>query len=312
MSTPRRAPDRQRFHDVHTGDASAPFGSGAALREAACASRRERQRVAQARARRQRRAAIAALIAVTLFVVGWRTIGAGDAPAPDEAPASTGPSLLQAGASDEPQGPATPLFATYRSLELHLPVAEADLTELAFHQASGMKALPMESLLPDADPSAVDEKHGTGRAPAEVDEDATEPRVLGGQVIRMWRTNHYGAPDTAADVGALAGTTVIAPVSGTVVQVKPYQLYGAHEDLEIHIQPTGWPEIDLVMIHVTDPLVEAGDPVIAGVTRVASVRLLSDRVDHQLAVYTPDAGDHVHLQLNRVEEPGTTEPTNGS
>ena len=40
----------------------------------------------------------------------------------------------------------------------------------------------------------------------------------------------------------------------------------------------------------------------------SSVRLLSDRVNHQLADYTPSAGDHVHLQLNRVPKPGETVP----
>jgi hypothetical protein len=128
----------------------------------------------------------------------------------------------------------------------------------------------------------------------------------------MWRASRSGAPDTAADIGALPGVPVVAPVSGTVIEVKPYLLYGAHDDLEIHIQPTGWPEIDLVIIHVTDPTVNVGDLVVGGITRIASVRLLSDRVNHQLADYTPDAGDHIHMQLNRVEQPGATEPAEES
>jgi len=285
-----------------------------ATREAVCASRRERQRVARERARRQRRALLVALAAVTVLVVGWRTISPGDTSALSAGwPPSTNPSVTQAGAtSQEPEGPATPLFATYRSLQIHLPVAEQDLTEVAFHQAAGPKALPMESLLPDADPSLVDHKRGTNRVPAEPDPDAIEPAVLGGKVIRMWRASRSGAPDTAADIGALPGVPVIAPVSGTVIEVKPYLLYGVHNDLEIHIQPTGWPEIDLVIIHVTDPTVKAGDLVVGGITRIASVRLLSDRVNHQLADYTPDPGDHIHMQLNRVEQPGATEPAEES
>jgi hypothetical protein len=282
---------------------------GAATREAVCASRRARQKAARLRARRQRRAVLVVLLAVTVFVVGWRTIAPGDLPALTELTSpSTNPSILSASDEmDEPEGPATPLFARYRTLDLHLAVAEQDLTELAFHQAAGPNALPMESLLPDADPALADHKRGTGRVYTERDPDATGPAVLTGEVIRMWRASRTGPPDNAADIGALAGAPVFAPVTGTVIEVKPYLLYGVHDDLEIHIQPTGWPEIDLVIIHVSDPTVKAGDLVTGGVTRIASVRLLSDRVNHQLADYTPDAGDHIHMQLNRVEKPGATE-----
>ena len=288
------------------GLADDPFRS--ATHDAACAARRARQKAARERARHQRHAVLVGVLALAVLGVGWRVLEPGQiAAVTDTMFPSTNPSVLPAAsAASEPEGPATPLFATYRSLELHLPVAEQDLTELAFHQASGAKALPMESLLPDADPSAVDHKRGTGRIPAEPDPNAVEPGVLGGEVIRMWRSNRSGGPDTAADVGAPAGSPVFAPVSGTVIEVKPYTLYGEHEDIEIHIQPTGWPEIDLVLIHVADPAVGVGDLVVGGVTRIASVRLLSPSVNHQLADYSPCDGDHVHMQLNRVEKPGTT------
>lgn len=279
-----------------------------AVRDAACAARRSRQKAARERARRQRRTLLVSVLALAVLAAGWRAFHPGSIAAVTEAlPRPTNPSLFSA-ASDhsEPEGPATPLFATYRSLQLHLPVAEEDLTELAFHQASGSNALPMASLLPDAEPSTASGKRGTGRTVAEPDPDAGEPGILGGEVIRMWRSNRTGQPDTAADVGAPAGAPVFAPVSGIVVEVKPYLLYGTHEDLEIHIQPAGWPEIDLVLIHVSDVTVEPGDLVVGGVSRIASVRLLSDRVNHQIADYSPCAGDHVHVQLNRVEEPGAT------
>lgn len=296
------------------GDAVRGTRMGEATHDAACESRRARQRAARERARRQRRAALVVTLAITVFVVGWRASSPGATSALTElASPSTNPSILSASSGvSEPEGPATPIFATYRTLQLHLAVAEQDLTELAFHQAAGPNALPMESLLPDADPALADDKRGTGRVVPERDPDATEPAVLGGEVIRMWRASRSGPPNTAADIGALAGAPVFAPVSGTVIEVKPYKLYGVHDDLEIHIQPTGWPEIDLVIIHVSDPTVKAGDLVTGGVTRIASVRLLADRVNHQLADYTPDAGDHIHMQLNRVEKPGTTEAAGGS
>ncbi len=76
-----------------------------------------------------------------------------------------------------------------------------------------------------------------------------------------------GKPDTAADVGAKPGSAVFSPVTGTVVKVKKYKLYGKWDDYELHIQPDGHPGLDVVMIHVTDVCCRPGDRVLAGVTR---------------------------------------------
>ncbi len=286
---------------------------GPAIREEARRQRRARQRAAAMRARRARFTAFVTVASVVTLIVAWRVLAPAeteatlDIPAPGTAASAT---AVSATTQPESRDPLTPVFASYRSLQLYLPVLEADLTEIAYHQASGDRALPMISLIPDADPGAVANKQGTDRTAPGPDE--AVPTVIGGEAIRMWRSNRRGAPDTAADIGALPGSPVYAPVSGTVLEVKTYQLYGKHEDIEIHIQPAGWPEIDLVIIHVTDPTVAAGDRVVGGVTRIASVRLLSDRVNHQLADYTPDAGDHIHMQLNRVEKPGVTVPAEES
>ena len=101
-------------------------------------------------------------------------------------------------------------------------------------------------------------------------------------------------------------------MTGVVVQVRPYQLYGAHDDFEIHIRPDGWDDVDVVLIHVDDIRVEAGDRVFAGATRIASVRMTSDKIDLQLGGYTQDGGDHVHMQVNRIETPGVLDEPGGS
>jgi len=205
----------------------------------------------------------------------------------------------------------TPLFASYRSLHLYLPVPNQSLTEIAYHQASGDKALHLESLLPDADMTRAAENHGTGRKTSDT-EDSPGPDLLAGEVLRMWRSNRTGPPDNAVDVGAQPGTYVFAPVTGKVVAVRPYKLYGQHDDYEVHIQPNGWDDVDLVLIHVEDVCVQEGDEVIGGCTKIAEVRRLSDKVVPQIAAYTADGGDHVHVQLNKVEIPGKLEMVGGS
>lgn len=281
------------------------------------AERRERLRCAKERVVRQRRTLALAALMVAVVAGGWRAFAPSSPGAPSTpSPARNQPSLSRAAAAHtalrEPQGPPTPTFATYQDLQLHLPVALSSLTEIAFHQASNPLALSMESVLPDADAERANAKRGTGRSRARQEEGSGKPTVLEGEVIRMWRSNRRGRPDTAVDIGALPGTPILAPVSGIVIEVKPYELYGKHEDVEIRIRPDGWPDLDLVMIHLTDPTVCVGDTVIGGLTRIAAVRLLSDRIQHQIADYTPDAGDHTHMQLNRVEDPKAPEPVGGS
>lgn len=211
--------------------------------------------------------------------------------------AAEAPVLRQAESPGE-----TPLFATYGDVKLRLPVNPEELTEIGFHQASFSYALPMATPLADADMSDARANRGTGRA-------SKQPRgadaVLQGTVLRMWREGGWGEPDTSADVGAAVGSTVVSPVDGTVIKVKPYKLYNKWDDFEIHIQPTGHPELDVVLIHIDKLTVEPGDKVLAGVTPLAVIRRLDDKEPMQLRSYTPlgDGGNHVHVQVNDTKNP---------
>jgi len=211
----------------------------------------------------------------------------------------------------EPLREPTQVFATYRSLNLRLPVDPSYITALAFHQASGDKALHMDSLAPDADMTQAAKVKAVATGASAETAGAIEA-IWQGSVLRLWRSNRRGMPDTAADIGADPGTDVYAPVSGTVVQIRAYKLYDKYPDYEIHITPDGWPEVDLVMLHVDDLTIAVGDRVVGGASRIACVRKMSDKIDIQLGGYTGNGGDHVHVQLNRVDVPGKLEPSDGS
>lgn len=275
-------------------------------------------RAERARSRNRRRMiviGIAAAAALLLAVLGWRyasdqraaTLPVDDGSSSSAASGPIGAAHAQASeAGDVFRSTArrpnpTPIFASYGRIKLHLPVETKRLTEIGFHQASYPWALRMKSPLKDATNADARGKRGTGR------ETSTQPTgedaVLVGQVIRMWRSRP-GKPDTAADVGAKPGSSVVSPVTGTVVKIKSYKLYGKWADYEMHIQPDGYDNIDIVMIHVADPEVKVGARVVAGVTTVAHVRKMSDKVTDQLAQYVKDGGDHVHLQVNDADYPG--------
>jgi hypothetical protein len=189
-----------------------------------------------------------------------------------------------------------------------LAIDPAQLTALGFHQASGSAALHLTSLVPDADMTLANQL----KAVPPVALEGVAEGVWEGTCLRLWRSNRGGMPDTAVDMGAEPGTAIWSPVSGEVVGVRPYMLYDKFEDYEIHIRPDGREDVDVVLIHVQDVVVEPGDKVKAGVTRLASVRKMSDKIDIQLGGYTANGGDHVHVQLNRPATPGELPAAGGS
>lgn len=288
--------------------------SGRPLRPArdagiAVESRLTRERRLREREKRRRTSSmIVTAVALAVLALGWRYTSdrtaaleplEADSPAARRASAPGRGSALIRGAST-PAAPATPIFASYKSIDLRLPVPLEDLTEVGFHQASYSYARHLKSAMPAADMKAAKKNKGTGRD-LSLQESGKDAKLTGTSLV-MWRSRP-GKPDTAVDVGAKAGSPVLAPVTGTVVKVKRYKLYGQHDDYELHIQPEGRPDLDVVMIHIDGLTVKAGDPVVAGLTHIGVIRKLSDRVDHQLGDYTKDGGDHTHVQINDATHP---------
>ncbi|MCL4079486.1 M23 family metallopeptidase [Coriobacteriia bacterium Es71-Z0120] len=240
-------------------------------------------------------------VAIVLVAAGAGLLSHDRSTPPPRTAAPVARAAAAADATAPPREP-TPLLARYGSLYLRLPVDPSAVTQVAFHQASGDKAVHLEALVPDTSVKAAAKARAVvqpATKPAADDEEAAT--IWDGSVIRLWRSNRRGAPDTAIDCGADPGMDVFAPLSGVVVAVRPYKLYGRYDDFEIHLRPDGFDDFDLVLIHVDDVSVRAGDRVEGGVTRIACVRKMSDKTDLQLAAYTKNGGDHVHVQLNRVE-----------
>lgn len=264
------------------------------------------RRAKRRRARTARSHLTRTVMAVVLLVgvsVGWKTLQAraGSGPETGETGRTTTlPGHLKTYPDDSvgkirAQTPATPIFARHGSVALHLPVRPSDLTEVGFHQASYPYALKMKTQLPDADGEKAKKDKTTHRDVST--QPTSDESWLVGSVLRMWR-NRPGKPDTAADVGADPGADVFSPVDGTVVLAKNYKLYEKYDDFVIHIQPTGHPELDVVLIHVSSPTVKAGDKVVAGKTRIASIRKIPKSINPQLRHYTANGGYHTHIQVN--------------
>ena len=113
-------------------------------------------------------------------------------------------------------------------------------------------------------------------------------------------TRKRGTGDrTAADVVVQPGTTVVAPVTGTVVTAGPYRLYCAYDDETVVIEPDGHPGWRVTLFHLQGVLVAAGLRVEAGVTPVATQAHqlpFRSQVD-RLATASPP-WPHVHVEID--------------
>lgn len=195
-----------------------------------------------------------------------------------------------------------PLVAQCSGIDLRSPIAPADLTGVLFHQSATQWGLVMTTQLPEANMEEV----GASRAARVNNDQYDEGDWLDAEAMHVWRTGEPTDMDTSLDVGAAAGATIRAPVTGTVVYLRDYELYDKLGDVEIHIQPDGRPDLDVVLIHTVDPLIEVGDRVEAGATEIAHVRdIASVLTDVQLMFYTEgdDPGNHVHMQVNDTNYP---------
>lgn len=195
----------------------------------------------------------------------------------------------------------TPYIAQGDGVVLHSAVRADQLTEILIHNASYAYADALTTKLTEATNTEVIAAHGTGRS---ADEQPTGDEWLKGEFIRCFRSGNGGPKMSAIDCGGPVGATVYAPVSGTVVRVKDYSLYNndSYPDVQVHIQPEGRPDIDVVLIHLENPVVSEGDQVVGGVTPLAQIRDVYAYIgdEMQLKDYTAvgDNGNHTHIQIN--------------
>jgi hypothetical protein len=103
---------------------------------------------------------------------------------------------------------------------------------------------------------------------------------------------------SAVDVAMRPGVSVLAPVSGTVMGVKRYYLYGRYRDYRVAIRPDGAPEFRVVLIHVDELTVRRGDKVTAGITVLAVPRMFP--FHSQVNNYVRSSVPHVHLEVKAV------------
>ncbi|MDP8969605.1 MAG: M23 family metallopeptidase, partial [Actinomycetota bacterium] len=183
-----------------------------------------------------------------------------------------------------------PAFAEVDGLALHLPHPRP--VAVAFHEAGRAEAL---ALAPVGRLVANDNPRSFVPGP---DSDGPGYRILSSR-------GRARPPTSAVDVVVGAGDWVGAPVSGRVVEVREYALYGSQRDWRVVIEPAERPDLHLVLVHLYEPVVEVADRLRAG-ERLAKARLLPLR--SQVDSVTGRRLPHVHIEARAATEVDLVDP----
>jgi hypothetical protein len=193
--------------------------------------------------------------------------------------------------------PTAPM-ATVGALTLHVPGADAIV--VGFHEASTRRPLDLTPLGP-----MLANENTTRFSPTRA--------VAGAQPYHVLSSRGRAAgPASAVDIVLRDEDPVLAPVSGVVSDVREYWLYGRYLDTRLEIRPDDARDLRVVMVHVTDPQVVAGDRVVVGETVVAAgpTRFpFSSQIDRETE---PERWPHVHLEVQPWGGPRPGDPPPGA
>jgi hypothetical protein len=181
------------------------------------------------------------------------------------------------------------ILAEVAGVDIYSPIRPEDLTALGYH-ADGENLLGMSPQGREVSGSFLQ---------ALFEHAATTPEKISYHL--MDPAGRSGPSTGALDVGARAGTAVYAPVSGTVVSIRPDPLLRAGAKVVV-IKPADNPDVWISVSLLKDIArgVGPGSPVKAGVTELGSVADSQEILKPQLSSYTSGDGNHVTVSASRV------------
>jgi hypothetical protein len=181
-------------------------------------------------------------------------------------------------------GPAT-VLAEAAGVSLSTPIRPASLTGLGYHP-EGESLAAMEPRGKNLSANVVLGLLSRGETPERIHYYVMDAAGRGG-------------PQTGAlDVGATTGTTVYAPVAGTVTAIRPDPMVQNANVIEI--KPDTNPDVRVSVALVrSDGDAGVNDYVTAGKTELGTVANSAEVLDPQLSSYTTDAGNHVTVSVSK-------------
>jgi hypothetical protein len=185
-------------------------------------------------------------------------------------------------AGSQQTSPYPQVIALHGLVRLQMPIVQSQATAIGYH-SSADNALPLKPLGHQGNEGALQ---------------SIFHKLFGGGGGHPTWYQLDGGPTSALDVGGAPGTTVFAPVDGTIVGLTPYIVAGQRFGSRIDIQPQSAPSFVVSITQIrADPSLQVGTNVVSGATRIGAVADLA-KVEHQaLSRYTNDAGNHVSIEL---------------
>ena len=183
-------------------------------------------------------------------------------------------------------GPDT-VLAEAAGVEISTPIRPASLTGLGYHpegeslvelvpRGENLSANPLLSLFAD------------GETPENI------------HYYMMDAAGRTGPETGALDVGAAAGTTVYAPVTGMVTAIRPDPMIQGANVVEIKPDAKENVRVTVSLVHSGADSAGVTTRVTAGMTKLGTVADSAEILDPQLSSYTSDAGNHVTISVPKV------------
>jgi len=193
-----------------------------------------------------------------------------------------------AGGPVDSNGPTYPVIARLDDRNLVLPVAAGNVTIIAFNPLLDERGIPLTPIGTQANGGVVSRLLGAIFPSAS----SINYYVIKGEGRALDKTG-------SVDIGAAAGTPIVAPVSGVVTGVTEYLLYGKYQDIQIDIAPDGLGDATLSILFVDEPAVTIGQTIEAGKTQLGKVRAPAGELGARIAELTHDSGSHIHIEVMR-------------
>ncbi|MDQ3792824.1 MAG: hypothetical protein M3341_09365 [Actinomycetota bacterium] len=183
-------------------------------------------------------------------------------------------------------GPAT-VLAEAAGVEISTPVRPESITGLGYHpegeslvemapHGENLSANPLVGLLTD------------GSTPENIHYHVMEA------------ASRTGPRTGALDVGAQAGTTVYAPVTGMITAIRPDPMVQGANVVEIKPDANANVRVTVSLVQSDEANAGVTSRVTAGMTELGTVADSAEILDPQLSSYTSDAGNHVTVSVPRV------------
>jgi hypothetical protein len=227
------------------------------------------------------------LVVVTVIATALRS---GSSSSTSAAIASVPPTQLAPNAPPAPVGLAT----APGNLVLDVPVTQRRITAIVYHGVGTSQVIPLVPI-------------GSQRNAGIL---STIAKMLTGTPDSGGGPSYYiddagqGPSTGSVDVGAVAGTDVYSPVDGKIVSIRPYVIDGKAHGSEIEVQPTSTPADVVTLTNLrTTSGIGVGTPVSAAKTKLGTIVDFSKVLSQEVARYTSDAGNHVHIEVGPAPAP---------